>query len=173
MIQANKRRSTPRVLEVLMLNVCVLKHQNKLLWIFVHNTELSCWRAEAEVILLPILPQNDAVSQSYKSLTTRYNLKRQDWKKTTSLEEMPPVVKVSCIKVSLILSSIKMTFDNLSCSRNLVNQTSGSTCCQVCCLNTDICGIHTNIRISAQNSQKSFLRPQNAEQKTIIRQVTM
>lgn len=54
-----------------------------------------------------------------------------------------------------------MTFDNLSCSRNLVNQTSGSTCCQVCCLNTDICGIHTNIRISAQNSQKSFLRPQN------------
>lgn len=90
MMQANNRRLTPRVLEVLMLNVCALKHQNKLLWIFVHDTESSCWRAEAEVILLPILPQNEAVSQSYKSLTTRYNLKRQDWKKTTSLEEMPP-----------------------------------------------------------------------------------
>lgn len=28
--------------------------------------------------------------EEQKSLTTRYNLKRQDWKKTTSLEEMPP-----------------------------------------------------------------------------------
>lgn len=73
-----------------MLNVCVLKHENKLLWIFVHNTDSSCWRAEAEVILIPILPQNDAVSQSCKSLTTRYDLKRQDCKKMMPLEEMPP-----------------------------------------------------------------------------------